>query len=198
MRARTKTATVKDRRIQKTQNLLRQALVSLIAEKPYDSIVVKEILDRANVGRSTFYTHFRDKDDLLISGIQEMLGPVPTVTRGNGKAQDRVLWFSLPIFEHHYRHAHSFGDRIGPKGRAILHERLRRVLAEIIAEGMKATRVGQESSRRIPPDLVSGYIASTFVLVLNWWLDKGMRLPPGEIDEAFRKLTTPTLNVLFG
>jgi AcrR family transcriptional regulator len=54
-------------------NLLRAALVCLIAEKPYDSIVVKEILDRANVGSSTFYIHFRDKDDLLVSGIQEML-----------------------------------------------------------------------------------------------------------------------------
>jgi len=57
---------VNDRRIQKTKNLLHQALGSLIREKPYDAIVVKEILDRANVGRSTFYTHFRDKDELLV------------------------------------------------------------------------------------------------------------------------------------
>ena len=76
-----------DRRIQKTQNLLREALVSLIAEKPYDSIVVKEILDRANVGRSTFYMHFRDKDDLLVSGIHDMLGPVPFPARSPGKAR---------------------------------------------------------------------------------------------------------------
>lgn len=71
------TTGAEDRRIQKTLKLLREALVSLIAEKPYDSIVVKEILDRANVGRSTFYTHFRDKDELLSSGIHDMLGPVP-------------------------------------------------------------------------------------------------------------------------
>jgi AcrR family transcriptional regulator len=64
----------KDRRIQKTRTLLHEALESLIREKPYDAIVVKEILDRANVGRSTFYTHFRDKDDLLVSGIHDMLG----------------------------------------------------------------------------------------------------------------------------
>ena len=72
---------VEDRRIQKTTNLLREALVSLIAEKPFDSIVVKEILDRANVGRSTFYMHFRDKDDLLISGIHDLLGPVSSPKR---------------------------------------------------------------------------------------------------------------------
>jgi len=67
----------KDRRIQKTQRALREALTSLIGEKPYDDIAVKEILDRANVGRSTFYMHFRDKDELLLSGIHDIIGTVP-------------------------------------------------------------------------------------------------------------------------
>jgi AcrR family transcriptional regulator len=183
-----------DRRIQKTQNLLRGALVSLIAEKSYDSIVVKEILDRANVGRSTFYTHFRDKDDLLVSGIHDMLGPVPSPTRIPGKGQDWILWFSLPVFEHHHRHAHAWGDRIGARGRAILHEHLRRVLTKIIADTMKKdSRSGRQSAPQIPPEVVSAYVASTFVLVLNWWLDKKMRLAPKEINDVFRRLTLPTL-----
>jgi AcrR family transcriptional regulator len=66
----------KDRRIQKTKGLLHDALGTLIREKPYDEIVVQEILDRANVGRSTFYMHFRDKGELLVSGIHDMLGAV--------------------------------------------------------------------------------------------------------------------------
>lgn len=194
MRIRGGTYPRKDRRIQKTQNLLRKALVALIAEKPYDSIVVKEILDRANVGRSTFYTHFRDKDDLLLSGIHEMLGPVPSPARGPGKKHDRILWFSLPVFEHHYRHAHAWGDRIGAKGRAILHERLRTVLAEIVAETMESdSRRRRLSAPRIPPEVLAAFIASTFVVVLNWWLDEQMRMPPNEINDVFRKLTSPTL-----
>lgn len=185
---------VEDRRIQKTTNLLREALVSLIAEKPFDSIVAKEILDRANVGRSTFYMHFRDKDDLLISGIHDLLGPVPSPKRTPGKSQDWILWFALPVFEHHYRHAHAWGDRIGPRGRAILHEHLRRVLSALIAEAMKKEfRVGRQSARQIPPDVVSAYIASTFVLVLDWWLDGGMRLLPKDVNDFFRRLTLPTL-----
>ena len=183
-----------DRRIQKTTNVLRGALVSLIAEKPYDSIVVKEILDRANVGRSTFYTHFRDKDDLLMSGIDDMVGPLPLPTRTSGKDNGWILWFSLPVFEHHYRHAHAWGDRIGPRGRAILHEHLRRVLTELIREVMKKEfRMGRQSARQIPLELIAVYAASTFVLVLNWWLDSGMSLPPKEIDDVFRRLTLPTL-----
>lgn len=186
-----------DRRIQKTLTLLRAALVSLIAEKPYDAIVVKEILDRANVGRSTFYTHFRDKDDLLLSGIHEMLGPVPPPSR-TGTQQQRLLWFSLPIFEHHYRHAHSWGDRIGARGRAILHEHLRRALTDLVADAMTGgSRSVRHPERRVPAELVSAYAASTFVLVLNWWLDKGMRLSPGEINQIFLKLTSPTLAAVY-
>ena len=184
-----------DRRIQKTHDLLRGALRSLIGEKPYDSIVVKEILDRANVGRSTFYSHFRDKDDLLVSGIHDMLRPVQCPSSAAGKRQDRILWFSLPVFEHHYHHRHPGGDRIGTRGRAILHEHLRRVLADVIAGVVKKDiRTGQKgATRQIPADLVPEYIASTFVLVLNWWLAKKMFLPPKEINDVFRRLILPSL-----
>ena len=60
----------------------------------------------------------------------------------------------------------------------------------------KEFRIGRLSAREIPPEVVSAYIASTFVLVLNWWLDNRMRLPPREIDGVFRRLTFPTLTAL--
>src|SRR5262247_4271324 len=96
---------VKDRRIQRTEALLRDALTSLIREKAYDSIAVKEILDRANVGRSTFYTHFRDKDELLASGIQQMIGIFHAADLpASGKKDERIIRFSLPVFEHIHQH----------------------------------------------------------------------------------------------
>lgn len=110
---------------------------------------------------------------------------------------ERILWFSLPVFDYHYRHAHAWGDRIGIRGRAILHEHLRKVLAAVIGEVMKKDlRVPRKRGRQVPADLLSNYVASTFVLVLNWWLDKRMFLPPKEIDELFRGLATPTLAAL--
>src|SRR5215469_12637534 len=92
----------KDRRVQKTMDLLHQALGSLIREKPYGEIVVQEILDRANVGRSTFYMHFRDKDELLLSGIHDMLGTVhaPVDVQPSPKPNESIVGFSLPVFEH--------------------------------------------------------------------------------------------------
>src|SRR5919198_534909 len=61
-----------DRRIQRTQQLLRSALMSLIQEKGFESLSVQDIIDRANVGRATFYAHFDNKEDLLASGIEEL------------------------------------------------------------------------------------------------------------------------------
>ncbi len=190
---------IKDRRIQKTQSLLRQALVSLLAEKRYDSIVVKEILDRANVGRSTFYMHFRDKDDLLVSGIQDMIGPVESATPvSSGKPYDRLLWFSLPVLEHHHRHAHAWSDRVGARGRAILHEHLRQVLAKRIGSMVKKELRGiRNAPGHIPAELFSEYVASTFVLVLNWWLDRKMPMAPKQIDNLFRVLISPTLSAVW-
>ncbi len=61
-----------DRRVQRTQALLQDALLALIEEKGYAAITVQDILDRANLGRSTFYMHYRDKDDLLVSGFEQL------------------------------------------------------------------------------------------------------------------------------
>ena len=96
--------------------------MSLIHEKNDDAIVVQELLDRANVGRSTFYTHLRNKDELLVSGIHDMLRSVQSAGRRSSATRyEKILWFSLPIFEHigHYRRA---GEaRIGTRGRASMH-----------------------------------------------------------------------------
>lgn len=189
-----------DRRVQKTQKVLREALTSLIGEKPYDAIAVKEILDRANVGRSTFYMHFRDKDDLLVSGIHEMFGPLQSsINPISGKPAERILWFSLPIFQYHYQHRHLRAGKMGTRARAILHEHLRRVLAEVITGVAAKEFPGKRASeRKVPEDLLSEYVASTFVLVLDWWVDRGMRQPPTNIDQLFRTLITPTLIAAWG
>src|SRR5215212_6819637 len=117
---------VADRRVQRTRALLHDALVSLVHEKSYDDIVVKEILARANVGRSTFYAHYRDKDELLERGIREMLlgdGPSPAACPGG--TTDAVLRFSLP-FLRHIEQSRRDGDLpLDPGGSATVHEHLR-------------------------------------------------------------------------
>jgi AcrR family transcriptional regulator len=74
------TENITDRRVQRTRRLLHKAL-SLILEKKYESITVQELLDRADVGRSTFYMHFQDKDELLLSGFQYLQSFLESVPR---------------------------------------------------------------------------------------------------------------------
>ena len=68
-----------DERIRRTHQRLGSALVQLIAEKPIDDITVQDVLDRASVGRSTFYLHFRDKNDLLLSQLETFLEIMSTL-----------------------------------------------------------------------------------------------------------------------
>jgi hypothetical protein len=111
-----------------------------------------------------------DNDDLLVSGIHDMLRPVQSrASSASGKPEERILWFSLPVFEYHDQHRHPGGDRIGTRGRSNLHEHFRRLLAGVIAEVVKKEfrTARRGAARQIPQDLVSEYVASTFVLVLK-------------------------------
>lgn len=180
-----------DRRVERTKTSLHHALLGLAREKPYPSIAVKEILDRANVGRSTFYAHFRDKDDLLESGIHQMLRSMPGGQHPGDRA-DGVVAFSLPLLQYIDEHRRSAGPKMKHEGRAAMHQRLRRVLTDVVAERV-AHISPQPSAAAISLDLISRHIAATFVLVLNWWIEAEPAWTPEEVDAQFRRLVTPAL-----
>jgi hypothetical protein len=105
-----------------------------------------------------------------------------------------MIWFSLPIFEHLDRHRRAGQARMGARGRAILHEHLRRVLAGLIADEVKKEFQGRrKAASQIPPDLLVQYAASTFILVLNCWVESRSPLSPKEVNDLFRALILPTL-----
>jgi len=180
----------KDRRVQKTRRLLLDAFGSLLLEKRYDAIVVREILDRANVGRSTFYTHFRDKDELLVSAIRDLLRTAAPSSPSLERRSERVIEFSRPIFEHIARHLRAGKGRMGLRSRAVVHERLRQVLAERLMDELET---GARGAARLPRELLVQHVTTSFVTVLNWWVESGKKLSPAEIDAMFRALVLPSL-----
>jgi AcrR family transcriptional regulator len=184
-----------DRRIARTKRALLDALHALISEKDYDSIVVKEILNRADVGRSAFYTHFSDKDDLLAHGIFDILGGLAARHSQTGENRhDDPLWFSLPIFEHVHRQRRATMHKLGPRGAAILHQRLNQVLIKLIADELRTEpRPHPRRADKIPSDLLAQYLAGTFVLLLNWWIDSKSQIAPHAVNDLYRSLVLPTL-----
>ena len=129
-----------DRRGRRTHQLLHDAIAALIHDKRYDSIAVKEILGRANVGRSAFYTHFRDKHVLLASGIAQVMHEGTARTLPPDAMRFRhVLRFSLPVLEYVDGFRHGGGPTIAGETWATVHLQLRQVIADAIADDVRAS-----------------------------------------------------------
>lgn len=158
---------------------------ALIARKSYDEITLAEILIDANVGRSTFYLHFRDKDDLLASTIVDVMSVAGAAPIRARKVADRILWFSLPMFEYHAHRRRGANHRMGERGKAVLHGHLEHAICDAI--DVQIRREFREA------ELLKRFVASSFVLVLNWWLEGNARLTPAQADAAFRTLVLPAL-----
>lgn len=176
--------------------------MSCILEKRYESITVQEVLDRADVGRSTFYMHFRDKDELLASGfgeLQTLLDSAQTASAAvGGKSYERIIGFSLAMFEHAKEYQRVNRALLGSDAEVIVRRQIHSVLAglvgkEVEAEFRRQKRVGGEVS----PELLSHFIVSTYVSVMSWWLKARNPVSPKEIDVAYRHLVLPCLASIF-
>ena len=193
---------VEDRRIRKTYEALNNALISLLFEKNYDSIVVQDILDRANVGRSTFYSHFRDKDALLVKSfgnLQHMLraaqaAPLPP----SAKAYERIIAFSLPMFEHSHDFRKLFQSLSRSQAGAFIMQAMRKTFVELMTDESKKHRHPRRKAHpEVPLEILIHYLASTYISVLTWWLESNNSLSPKSINAIFRALVLPTLAMYF-
>ena len=188
-----------DRRVRRTRRRLHEALASLIHEKSYDDIAVKEILGRADVGRSTFYAHFRDKDALLGSGVRDMLraGGTPPPRRSVRPA-DHVLRFSLALFEH-IAQSRDANPATVPEHLTVVHDRLERGLAEFLFDEL--ARIGPRGLHAdpdVPLELLAQHVAATFLVVLRWWLARRDPVPVQTANALFRSLVHPALTETLG
>lgn len=172
----------KDRRVARTRAALHRALAQLIHEKPYDDIGVGDIAKRANVGRTTFYAHFQGKDELLVSGIEELLASRPRPPEGI----ERIVGFARPVLEHvrHVRSAH--GGLASAGTREHVHARLRNALIGAIESDVRASCTGPAVH------LLAAFVAGTFVLVLEETVAAG-GASADRADEVFRALVVPSL-----
>lgn len=175
-----------DARVKRTRDALGDALVTLMQEKPFDTITVQDVLDRSNVSRSTFYTHYSDKDDLLMSDAEEFFEAISMALSQHGDKSDRV--FPVQEFFAHLADVQPFFKALIKSGR--FHENMELAHGHF-ARGIERRLAELPGSRSIPPHELPAIAfthAGALLSLLTWWLDRGMRESPAEMDQLFHRM----------
>lgn len=172
-----------DRRTLRTRQALHQALLRLAVEKGYDEVSVADIADAANVGRSTFYAHYTDKDDLLRQGI----GYLRTMLTDPDSDGSDPLQFSLFLTEHLREQRRLYQAIMQSSAGAIVVASLRDSLCDIVRMGLRSR------NGAAPHEIEVQFVVGAYLAVVTWWLDRGAKEPVESVDEKFRILATRTL-----
>lgn len=171
-----------DRRIRRTQERLHRALVSLIVETGYGNITVQQLIDCADVGRSTFYSHYASKDELLVSLLTHL---VSDIEDNIGERADTAL-SSLGVFRHVADHHELFRSLIGDGGIDIVETAAVEMLTDWARSSLERT-VSRRSD--VPADVHAAFLARSLVSLVAWWLDHKMPYTPEAMARYFDALT---------
>jgi AcrR family transcriptional regulator len=159
-----------DRRVLRTRQLLRESLIALILEKGYDAVTIQDITDRANLGRATFYLHYKDKDELLLSMMEEIQQQViertAPLSAGSFLAEGKPP--SLLAFQHAEENADFYRAMLGESGLAGVMSRYRQSGAARV-EAQIEPLLGDASP--VPVEILSNYIMGALNAMLMWWLE---------------------------
>jgi AcrR family transcriptional regulator len=184
-----------DRRIQRTRQLLHGALMALIQEKGFEALTVQDIIDRANVGRATFYAHFDSKEDLLASGLEnlrDVLRERQRQARSEGGSDERLFAFSTELFTHANAHRAVFRAMVGKRSGAVVQQLLQKMLVDLVREEVKAIWA-ERDDEPTPIEAISQFIGGGLFGLLMWWGNGKMRMTVDEVDATFRRLAIPSL-----
>jgi AcrR family transcriptional regulator len=178
----------RDRRSQRTSHLVNAALRELLLEKRYEAITVQDILDRANIGRSTFYAHYFDKADVLESIAEQMLAEFSRQVQ-QAEAERRIVP-SLALFRHVQQQHRLFQVLLRGRGEEVLWKAGQALLSSNIEQALTAACAGKRAPR-LPLAVVAHYLAGALLNLLKWWLEAEMPYTAEQMDELFQQLALP-------
>jgi AcrR family transcriptional regulator len=175
-----------DRRVRRTRNALGDALMALMQERPFESITVQDILDRAQIGRSTFYAHYRDKDDLFLSDVEDFLEMMSNQLLRQREASNRIV----PVREllMHF-------DEMRPLHDALIEADKMRDFLEL-GHGYFARAIDRRlaefpETSPLPPKqraAMSQAFAGAFLSLVSWWMSQASPPTPEEMDAMFHQM----------
>ena len=178
-----------DRRQKKTRDAIFKAFTELLAEKHYNQISVQEIIDRANIGRTTFYSHFETKDYLLKNLCEELFGHIIDTAMGLphghyhyscGTVEDSVF---LHLLRHLQENDRNIIELLSSENTEIFLRYFKSDLKKMIMLQYKDKGLFMDS--KLPQDYLLNHIASSFVETIHWWIEHRMKESPEEITSYF-------------
>lgn len=195
-----------DRRVQRTRQALRNALLELIQEKEYDSISVEEITQQANLGRATFYLHYKDKEDLLVDEFNEIVNErarvlseipfsawLPDIENPAPKTENKPALPLLMAFQHVANHADLYRVLLKNEKSDRILERIRKIIAQSITEFMQAKVENDPIPLlfEVPIDLLAAYFSGALLSCVDWWFEQDLSHSPEEMARMFQRLFFP-------
>jgi AcrR family transcriptional regulator len=158
-----------DKRVQRTRNLLKRALMQLVDEKGYDGVTIQDIVERANLGRTTFYLHYDNKDDLLLDhhfdfasalilrplSYDELMASTPPPELEEflqGLWDDKAIYLTITR----------------AKDTELIMRGIRQQMINNLTNSLKAAFAGKTSV--FPVDILANYIVGAYLSLIDWWL----------------------------
>lgn len=187
-----------DRRVRRTCRILHEALISLVLEKGYERITVQDILDRADVGRSTFYAHFRDKEALLVAGFDTMRDELQ-------RDLDAMRPGTLPadptspaaaVFGHAHRNRRVYRALCGKQGGNVVQRHLHGLIGGMLREHLRPHLTAAGSD--LPVDVVAEFCTAAMLGLLVWWVDQDFPHGPAELARIYQRLAAPGVLAALG
>jgi len=180
-----------DRRITRTRSQLRDSLWDLILKQGYDAITISDITEHANLGRTTFYLHYRDKDDLLTQSIDEtaaeLVQRMDAFQPGVGKLRPATEL----IFEHAAENAEFYQILLQGRGVETTTGRVQEIINHYINQGFEITLEqmgGSAASLSLPLPLLIQFFSTSLLGIVIWWLENGMPFSPQEMANQYYQL----------
>ena len=176
-----------DQRAIRTRAKLQQALKSLLAMRSYG---IDEICKLAKVSRSTFYAHFRSKDDLKRSGLEalrrELLARRPADKSHRMFDSSALRSFAFDLFAHARDHLEHYRRLAGTRGATVIFRKLKETATDLVRSEFSAG--GKlKNSEAMEREVAVQLVVSAFMGVLIWWLDRGAPLGVDRIDALFQR-----------
>jgi AcrR family transcriptional regulator len=202
-----------DRRVQRTRRALRSALLDLLKEKDYDSISVEEITQRANLGRATFYLHYKDKEDLLVDEFNEIVNErartisdipfsawLPALENPDQATENKPAPPLLMAFQHVANHADLYQILLKNEKSDRTLERIRKIIAQSIT-GFLQTKIENDPIPilfEVPIDLLAAYFSGGLLSCVDWWFEQELSYTPEEMTRMFQRLFFPGARKILG